>query len=29
MAAIRAVEHLVYGLDVDEVLSDMGGLWPG
>ncbi|HUC13994.1 MAG TPA: enolase C-terminal domain-like protein [Acidimicrobiales bacterium] len=27
VAAIRAVEHLVYGLDVDEVLSDMGGFW--
>ena len=27
VAAIRAVEHLVYGLNVDEVLSDMGGFW--
>jgi L-fuconate dehydratase len=27
VAAVRAVEHLVYGLDVDEVLSDMGGFW--
>ena len=25
VAALRAVEHLVVGLDVDEVLSDMGG----
>ena len=25
VAALRAVEHLVIGLDVDEVLSDMGG----
>ncbi|MGD0809933.1 MAG: enolase C-terminal domain-like protein [Acidimicrobiales bacterium] len=27
VAGIRAVEHLVYGLNVDEVLSDMGGFW--
>jgi L-fuconate dehydratase len=27
VAAIRAVEPLVVGLDVDEVLSDMGGFW--
>ena len=26
-AAIRAVEPLVAGLEVDEVLSDMGGFW--
>ncbi len=25
VAALRAVEHLVVGLDVDEVLADMGG----
>ena len=27
VAAIRAVEPLVAGLDVDEVLADMGGFW--
>jgi L-fuconate dehydratase len=27
VAAIRAVEPLVVGLDVDEALSDMGGFW--
>ena len=27
VAAIRAVEPLVVGLDVDEVLDDMGGFW--
>jgi L-fuconate dehydratase len=27
VAAIRAVEPLVVGRDVDEVLSDMGGFW--
>jgi len=27
VSAIRAVEHLVHGLEVDEVLSDMGGFW--
>jgi L-fuconate dehydratase len=27
VAAIRAVEPLVVGLDVDETLSDMGGFW--
>ncbi|HTT90579.1 MAG TPA: enolase C-terminal domain-like protein [Acidimicrobiales bacterium] len=27
VAAIRAVQPLVVGLDVDEVLSDMGGFW--
>jgi L-fuconate dehydratase len=27
VAAVRAVEHLVYGLDVEEVFSDMGGFW--
>jgi L-fuconate dehydratase len=27
VAAIRAVEHLVVGLPVDDVLSDLGGFW--
>ncbi len=27
VAAIRAVEPLVIGLDVDETLSDMGSFW--
>ncbi len=27
VAAIRAVEPLVVGLEVDEVVNDMGGFW--